>query len=284
MEHFSVLMSVYIREQAALLDRALQSILVNQSVKPSELVLVEDGPLTDGLYHVIDKYKQIFPELVSVKLPQNGGLGNALNAGLKQCRYEWIARMDSDDISLPTRFEKQLEYLEMHPDTDVLGCALGEFEDNEHEVMSIKTCPVSVDSYIKFRSPVNHPTVFFRKSSVLSAGGYQHCHFMEDYHLWIRMYAMGMQITSLQDVLYLFKMDQNTLKRRGGWKYVISELEIQQLLRQQHIISPVRYVANISIRCGGKLIPGNIRSGLYKTFFRNRPKMQTSQERSAKFV
>ena len=109
MEHFSVLMSVYIREQAALLDRALQSILVNQSVKPSELVLVEDGPLTDGLYHVIDKYRQIFPELISVKLPQNGGLGNALNAGMKQCRYEWIARMDSDDISLPTRFEKQLE-------------------------------------------------------------------------------------------------------------------------------------------------------------------------------
>ena len=284
MKRFSVLMSVYIREQATLLDRALQSILVNQSVKPSELVLVEDGPLTEGLYHVIDKYKQIFPELVSVKLPQNGGLGNALNAGLKQCRYEWIARMDSDDISLPTRFEKQLEYLETHPDTDVLGCALGEFEDNEHKVMSIKACPVSVDSYIKFRSPVNHPTVFFRKSSVQSAGGYQHCHFMEDYHLWIRMYAMGMHITSLQDVLYLFKMDQNTLKRRGGWKYVISELEIQQLLRQQHIISPVRYVANISIRCGGKLIPGNIRSGLYKTFFRNRPKMQTSQERSAKFV
>lgn len=284
MKRFSVLISVYIREQATLLDRALQSILVNQSVKPSELVLVEDGPLTDGLYHVIDKYKQIFPELVSVKLPQNGGLGNALNAGLKQCRYEWIARMDSDDISLPTRFEKQLEYLETHPDTDVLGCALGEFEDNEHEVISIKACPVSVDSYIKFRSPVNHPTVFFRKSSVQSAGGYQHCHFMEDYHLWIRMYAMGMHITSLQDVLYLFKMDQNTLKRRGGWKYVISELEIQQLLRQQHIISPVRYVANISIRCGGKLIPGNIRSGLYKTFFRNRPKMQTSQERSAKFV
>ena len=208
MKRFSVLISVYIREQATLLDRALQSILVNQSVKPSELVLVEDGPLTDGLYHVIDKYKQIFPELVSVKLPQNGGLGNALNAGLKQCRYEWIARMDSDDISLPTRFEKQLEYLETHPDTDVLGCALGEFEDNEHEVISIKACPVSVDSYIKFRSPVNHPTVFFRKSSVQSAGGYQHCHFMEDYHLWIRMYAMGMHITSLQDVLYLFKMDQ----------------------------------------------------------------------------
>ena len=270
MKRFSVLMSVYIREQATLLDRALQSILVNQSVKPSELVLVEDGPLTDGLYHVIDKYKQIFPELVSVKLPQNGGLGNALNAGLKQCRYEWIARMDSDDISLPTRFEKQLEYLEMHPDTDVLGCALGEFEDNEHKVISIKVCPVSVDSYIKFRSPVNHPTVFFRKSSVLSAGGYQHCHFMEDYHLWIRMYAMKMNITSLQNVLYLFKMDQNTQKRRGGWKYIRSELKIQTLLLQQQIISIPRFCINVVVRCGGKIIPSCLRSKVYTRFFRER--------------
>ena len=272
MEHFSVLMSVYIREQAALLDRALQSILVNQSVKPSELVLVEDGPLTDGLYHVIDKYRQIFPELISVKLPQNGGLGNALNAGMKQCRYEWIARMDSDDISLPTRFEKQLEYLETHPDTDVLGCALGEFEDNEHKVMSIKTCPVSVDSYIKFRSPVNHPTVFFRKSSVQSAGGYQHCHFMEDYHLWIRMYAMGMQITSLQDVLYLFKMDSSTQKRRGGWHYAKSELIIQKLLLHNNLISVPRYYTNLIIRCGGKLVHRNVRAYLYKILFRESSK------------
>lgn len=116
MEHFSVLMSVYIREQATLLDRALQSILVNQSVKPSELVLVEDGPLTDGLYHVIDKYKQIFPELVSVKLPQNGGLGNALNAGMKQCRYEWIARMYNRENETYNFLKRNVQFsLFFHP-------------------------------------------------------------------------------------------------------------------------------------------------------------------------
>lgn len=131
-------MSIYIKERATLLDRALRSILVDQTTKPSELVLVEDGPLTEELYRVIDKYKSIFPSFISVKLPANVGLGRALNAGLNRCRNEWVTRMDSDDISLPTRFEKQLEYIRAHPDIDVLGCALGEFETDEHIVMSVK--------------------------------------------------------------------------------------------------------------------------------------------------
>ena len=268
MEPFSVLMSIYIKERATLLDRALRSILVDQTTKPSELVLVEDDPLTEELYRVIDKYKSIFPSFISVKLPANVGLGRALNAGLNRCRNEWVTRMDSDDISLPTRFEKQLEYIRAHPDIDVLGCALGEFETDEHIVMSVKACPASVDSYIKFRSPVNHPTVFFRKSSVLRAGSYQHCPFMEDYHLWIRMYAADMKITSMPDILYLFKMDRNTQKRRGGITYIKSELMIQKLLLDSGIISRFNYCTNIMLRCGGRLLPGSFRAFLYRFFFR----------------
>ena len=129
---FSVLMSVYIKEQACLLDKALHSVLVEQTVKPSELVLVEDGELTEDLYTVIQKYQKEF-SITVIKLPQNGGLGNALNIGLQKCNNEWIARMDSDDISLPRRFEKQLYYIENHPDVDVLGCSLLEFDNDERE-------------------------------------------------------------------------------------------------------------------------------------------------------
>ncbi|WP_462373320.1 glycosyltransferase [Alistipes shahii] len=268
MELFSVLMSVYIKEEATFLDWALQSILVDQTVKPSELVLVEDGPLTKELYRVIDKYKCIFPSFISVKLSENVGLGKALNAGLKYCHNEWVARMDSDDISLPTRFEKQLEYIKTHPDIDVLGCAVGEFENDEHIVTSVKVCPISVDSYIKFRSPVNHPTVFFRKSSVLQVGSYRHCPFMEDYHLWIRMYAAGMKITSLQESLYLFKMDRNAQKRRGGITYIKSEMNIQKLLLDSGVISRCNYCTNLILRCGARLLPGSYRAFLYKLFFR----------------
>lgn len=268
MEHFSVLMSVYGKENALSLDKALYSVLINQTVKPTEIILVEDGPLTDELLCVIKKYKNTFQQFQSIKLPQNRGLGTALNIGLQQCHYEWIARMDSDDISLPQRFEKQLNYLIAHPDTDVLGCAIGEFEHDEHSIVSLKICPAIINNYIKLRSPVNHPTVFFRKSSVLKAGGYQHCYHMEDYHLWIRMYAMGMRITSLQEVLYLFKMNTDTQKRRGGWQYIQSELKIQKLMLNLNIITIPRYIFNIIIRCSGKLLNQHLRSLLYKTMFR----------------
>ncbi len=266
---FSVLMSVYIKEQACLLDKALHSVLVEQTVKPSELVLVEDGELTEDLYTVIQKYQKEF-SITVIKLPQNGGLGNALNIGLQKCNNEWIARMDSDDISLPRRFEKQLYYIENHPDVDVLGCSLLEFDNDEREIKAIKSCPENIDSYIKWRCPINHPTVFFKKSSVLQAGSYQHCLYMEDYHLWIRMYALGMKITSLQEGLYLFKMDVNAQKRRGGRKYLASELEIQSLLLKKHIISLPQYFINIIIRGGARLIPSKIRGLGYNMFLRKK--------------
>ena len=267
---FSVLMSVYNKEKAELLDKALQSVLKNQTFLPAELVLVEDGPLTEALYATIEKYRSGRTRLVSVKLPRNGGLGRALNAGLAQCSYEWVARMDSDDISLPDRFEKQWQYLQKHPETDVLGCALYEFADDERTVTAVKSCPKTIDTYIKFRSPVNHPTAFLRKAAVIEAGGYRHCPFMEDYHLWIRMYAAGLKITSLQEPLYLFRMDRNTQKRRGGWRYVRSETEIQALLYRKGVISAPRYLLNMAVRCGGRLIPGNFRAFLYRTLFRKR--------------
>lgn len=276
MEHFSVLMSVYGKENALSLDKALYSVLINQTVKPTEIILVEDGPLTDELYRVIKKYKNIFPHFQSIKLPHNQGLGIALNIGLKQCHNDWIARMDSDDISLPQRFEKQLQYLTVHPETDVLGCAIGEFEYDENKIDSLKICPKIIDNYIKLRSPVNHPTVFFRKSSVLKAGGYQHCYHMEDYHLWIRMHAMGMHITSLQEVLYLFKMNTNTQKRRGGWQYIQSELEIQKLMLNLHIITIPRYIFNLIIRCTGKILNQNLRTFIYKKLLRKARTSYTS--------
>ena len=152
---FSVLMSVYFREKAECLDLALESVLIDQSYKPSELILVADGQLTDELYAVIRKYQGIFANMKLVQLPQNVGLGKALNEGLKHCSYEWVARMDSDDISLPRRFEKQFEHVKSHPEIDVLGTALSEFVNNPTEITAIKKCPESVTSYIKFRSPLN---------------------------------------------------------------------------------------------------------------------------------
>ena len=268
MTQFSVLMSVYYKEQAEYLDKALDSVLINQTYKPTELVLVADGQLTTELYDVIDKYKELFHDLKIVQLPQNVGLGKALNEGLKHCSYEWVARMDSDDISMPDRFERQFEYVKLHPEIDVLGTALSEFENNPSQITSIKKCPAVVDSYIKFRSPLNHPTIIYKKSAVVSSGGYIHCPFMEDYHLWIRMYAAGYQLTSLQESLYLFKMDSDTFQRRGGKQYVKSEYQIQRLLLSNKIISYTRFIFNVAVRCSARIVPNSIRAFLYRTFLR----------------
>ena len=265
---FSVLMSVYYKEQAECLDKALESVLINQSLKPSELVLVADGQLTNELYRTIDKYKERFSNLKLVQLPQNVGLGKALNEGLKHCSYEWVARMDSDDISMPDRFERQFEYVKLHPEIDVLGTALSEFENNPSQITSIKKCPAVVDSYIKFRSPLNHATVIYKKSAVLSVGGYIHCPYMEDYHLWIRMFSAGCKFTSLNKSLYLCKMDSDTFQRRGGKQYVKSEYQIQRLLLSNRIISYPRFLLNVVIRCSARIIPNSLRAFIYRRFLR----------------
>lgn len=265
---FSVLMSVYFREKAEYLDLALESVLIDQTYKPSELILVADGQLTDELYAVIRKYQGVFANMKLVQLPQNVGLGKALNEGLRHCTYEWVARMDSDDISTPDRFEKQVGYIKNYPSVDVLGTALSEFETNPSEIIAVKRCPQDIESYIKFRSPLNHPTVMYKRSSVLAAGGYVHCPFMEDYHLWIRMHSAGFKLTSLQETLYLFKMDSDTFKRRGGWQYVKSEYRIQKLLLAKKIISHPRFLTNVAIRCSARLIPNSLRAFLYKTLLR----------------
>lgn len=265
---FSVLISVYYKESPEFLDKALESVLINQTLKPSELVLVADGLLTDGLYSTIEKYQSLFPHFKLVQLSQNLGLGKALNEGIKHCSYEWIARMDSDDISALDRFEKQFAYIASHPEIDVLGTALSEFETSPTDILTVKKCPQNIDSYIKLRSPLNHPTVIYKKSAVMSAGGYVHCPFMEDYHLWIRMYSEGAIMTSLQDSLYLFKMDSETIRRRGGWQYVQSEYQIQKLLLSRNIISIPRFIVNTAIRCSVRIIPPKFRAFIYKTFLR----------------
>ena len=125
--NFSVLMSVYEKETPEYLQAALDSILVNQTIMPTEVVVVEDGPLNDGLYDILEEFRKKFPCLKTVPLRKNVGLGDALNEGLKHCSYEWVARMDSDDIAVDTRFESQLTFIKHNPDIDLLGGNITEF-------------------------------------------------------------------------------------------------------------------------------------------------------------
>jgi glycosyltransferase involved in cell wall biosynthesis len=271
MNDFSVLMSVYYKDNAKWFDKALYSVLVNQSVKPSEIILVEDGPLTEELYVVIDKYKELFKPFVSIKIPLNGGLGNALNFGLKMCSNDIVARMDADDISKPNRFEEQMKLLKSEPHVDIVGAWIDEFEKTTSNVISTRKLPENHKSILEFaheRCPVNHPVVMFRKSSVLAAGGYKHFPLFEDYSLWVRMLMNGSQFYNIQKSLLYFRFSSDMFKRRGGFKYAVDELKFQRKMFKMGFNNKKYFFKNSAIRFTSRVIPNSMRTILYKKVLR----------------
>lgn len=274
-KEYSVLMSVYYKERPEYLMAALNSIL-NQTIPPYEIVLVCDGALTDGLEQVIKAYDD---QLTLVRLPENVGLGKALAEGLRHCSCEWIARMDSDDIAADTRCEKQLEYVCRHSDVDVLSGVAAEFagdaltlKDVTANVFSYKRVPVQmreIDEYIKFRNPINHPCVMFRKSKVLAAGSYQSCYMFEDYDLWVRMYQNCCVFANLSDtILYMRVNDMH--KRRGGIQYAKAIVGFRNRMYQSGLITLPQHLYTTALRIIVSLLPNGVRKKIYDKKLRNR--------------
>lgn len=266
--HFSVLMSVYVKERPAWLEDALNSVF-KQTVSPSQVVLVCDGPLTAELDGVIDKFKD---KLTLIRLEKNGGLGAALNEGLKHCSYDLVARMDSDDIALPDRFEKQLKAFEQDKDLAVLSGAIREIDSETKEEVSFRRLPQSdgeIKKFLKTRCPFNHMAVMFRKKAVLDCGSYLPLHFMEDYYLWARMAAKDCKFGNLADILVNARTDKNLFERRGGWKYFKSNKAISDKLLELGLISYPTYLFNLIVRfCVQVLMPNKVRSLFYKKALR----------------
>lgn len=267
---FSVLLSIYYKEKPLYLKEALNSVF-NQTVQSQEIVLVKDGPLTDELDEIINNYVSQYPNLKVISLPQNQGLGKALNEGLKHCRYDIVARMDTDDISKPDRFEKQIKIFEENPDIDVVGSWIDEFEGNTDNVISIRKLPEKhndIFRYAKKRNPINHPVVMFRKQAVIDAGGYQHFLLFEDYYLWVRMLLNGAKFYNIQESLLYFRFSSDMFKRRGGFNYACMEAKFQWRIHQLGFINLPKTVLNICIRFGTRIIPNSFRSWIYKNFLR----------------
>lgn len=215
-----VLMSVYHLEQAENLDACLNSV-VHQTRLPQKIVLVKDGPLSSGLNEVIDRYAHAQPDLFEiVPLPQNRGLLHALNAGLEFCDSEYILRMDSDDLSLPDRFEKQLQFMESHPEIGVLSSSMYEFEHDPDRPEHIKTALTDHQAIVKqfpWRNPINHAASCYRTQLVRNAGGYPDLVYLEDYYLWSKLLCEGVRFHNLAEPLYLCRFNRDTLARRAGW-------------------------------------------------------------------
>jgi|SRR5690554_134598 len=262
---FSVLLSVYSKEEPEYLDQALKSVWVNQTLKPNEIVIVKDGPLTQELELVIDNFAENAPVQI-VSIAKNGGLGKALALGVTKCSYEIIARMDSDDISTHDRFEKQIPIFTKDK-IDVLSSWSSFFEKDINNTIATKKRPefdAEIKSFAKKRSPVCHASCILRKSAILKAGNYQHFPLYEDYDLWVRMIMTGAKFYNLQDYVYLIRTSDGQFGRRGGLKYLITEIRAQNKFRKLGFLKWNESAKNIMIRVIVRLSPNFIRKRIYK--------------------
>ena len=272
---FSVLMSVYRNDRPEFVERALDSVTTLQSRKPDELVLVVDGPISDELKSLIEKRSKTEPGLYNVVwLPENKGLGNALRIGVESARNEIIARMDSDDVSTPERFEKQIAYMEEHPEYDVVGGQITEFIETEDNIVGKREVPCDSEEilmWLRGRCPLNHVSVTLLRSRVLAVGNYIDWHYNEDYFLWIRMAELGYKFANLPYVLVNVRVGKEMYARRGGWKYFKSEKGLQDYMYKHKMISLPRYCINVAGRFGIQVIlPNKLRGIVFRILFRKR--------------
>lgn len=265
MEKISVLISVYYREKEKYLYEALQSIFL-QTVFPDEVIIVKDGPLTEELDNVIHEFVIKYSVIKVIELPKNVGLGKALNIGLEFCTNELVARMDSDDISKPIRFERQLNIFHQQPHLAVLSSWIDEFENTTSSIKSIRKLPEfhkDIFTYAKSRNPINHPVVMFRKSAILEVGGYEHFPFFEDYYLWVKLLKNGFEFYNIQESLLFFRSSSDMFKRRGGLKYILAEVSFQNTIYKMGFVSLLCYMKNIILRFLVRILPNSLRTILY---------------------
>jgi len=263
---FSLLMAVYAGDCPEFLRRAFTSSVDEQQRRPAEVVLVQDGPVSAELAACMAALCGQSPVPVTrVHLSENGGLARALEAGLAACRYEVVARMDADDVSLPERFARQLP--EIEAGADLVGAALLEMAVDESDVVGRRVPPTSravIERAARLHDPFNHPTVVYRRSAVAAAGGYEHVPLMEDYWLFARMIAGGARVTNCAEPLLLYRVGAGAYARRGGRDLLRAELALQYRFLRSGFVTRRQYARNVLVRGLYRLVPGAVRRVSYR--------------------
>lgn len=276
MQPYSVLMAVYHKENAEYFRVAIES-MVGQTIRPDEIVIVEDGPLTGSLYDVINTFVSAEPALFTVvPLEKNGGLANALNVGLRYCRNELVARMDTDDISLPDRCEKQLARFEQKPYLTIVGGNINEFSDTPDHVLATRRVPATEEEIIRFgrrRSPFNHPTVMYRRSAVLEFGGYNVKRSRaQDFELFVSMLHNGYHAENLDETLVEFRTDEDSVRRKKSWAHCMTHVDIVRSFYRKGYSSLGDLCYSFFGACTVYFAPAGLVRFLYSTFLRGNVK------------
>lgn len=275
-QKFSVSMCVYGGDDPVFFDDAVGSI-VDQTVKPSEIVLTVDGPIPEKIQQVIRKYQEQLDTTTIVfkvvYLEKNMGHGEARRICFENCSHELIALMDADDLSVSERFEKQLAYFENDPELSIVGGNIQEFIGEPTNCVGKRIVPesnVDIKTYMKKRCPMNQMTVMFRKKDVAEVGGYVDWYCDEDYYLWVRMALGEKKFANVVDNLVNVRVGKEMYQRRGGWKYFKSEAKLQSFMLKKGVISLPRYLINVSERLILQvLMPNKVRGFLFQKLARS---------------
>ncbi len=267
---FSVSMCVYHKDNPVWFATAVDSVL-NQTVRPSEVVLVVDGPVPEDLDNIIKEYEQN-PCFKVIRFEENRGHGDARRVGLENCTNEIVALMDADDISIPERFEKQIKEFADDANLDIVGGNITEFIDEPANAVGkrlVYTSDEDIKLDMKKRCPMNQMTVMFKKSSVQGVGGYIDWFCDEDYYLWLRMALANMRFANVPETLVYARVGKEMYQRRGGIKYFKSEAKLQGYMLKKRVISFPRYIVNVNKRLIVQvLLPNKLRGWVFKKFAR----------------
>lgn len=267
-------MSIYRGTPAGELRAALDSLLA-QTRPADEIVLVYDGPVSGEVSEAVRGYVDKHGARARVvELPDNRGLGPALQAGLETITSDYVLRLDTDDIAYPERLKRQLEFMEAHPEVAALGTAVTEFQDESElgdpaslRVRALPTTHEEIARYALVNSPLNHPSVMLRTADVAAAGGYRGVHFMEDYDLWARLIASGRRLHNLPEPLTYFRVSPAQFARRTGREMFAAEREMQANLVSYGLVSPWRARANLVARTAYRLLPKSLLTRVYAKLF-----------------
>ena len=269
--NYSVLMSVYYKENPDWLKESIESML-KQTIRTNDFVLIQDGKLTKELEDVVLEYEKKYPDIFNVvRLEENVGLGPALAKGINICKNEIIARMDSDDIAVPKRCEEELKIMSKDNSIDMVGSNIIEFIDDIDNIQAFRKLPEEdeeIKKYMRRRNPFGHPSVMFKKSKVIEAGNYRSYYLCEDYDMWIRMAQKNAKFYNIQDVLVYMRISEDFYKRRGGVKYLKSILKFKKEQYKNGFYSLKDYIVTSGTSSVVCLMPNKVREIFYKKLLR----------------
>ena len=271
---YAVLMSVYEKENPEFLKQSIESIF-RQTILPKQFILVKDGPLPKELDEAISLLKnkgenEYSIQFTIVALSENAGLGPALNLGLKRAEYDYIARMDSDDIAFPNRCELQLQVFSKKQ-VDIVSGTVLEFGQNTKEIQAVKSLPEEQEEILKYarrRNPFNHPCVMFRRQVILQAGMYQDVRWFGDYDLWVRALMQGAKGYNTKEPLLYMRAGSDMYLRRGGLKYVRKGIAFRLKLRKMGFSGNRDFLVSVCGQIFMGLMPNGMRKQLYKKILR----------------